>query len=401
MNRLKSLWSEMIRRTDYERCVRPRAARFSLEPMEELCARLGNPQLAVPVLHVAGSKGKGSTCGFLELGLRHAGLRTGLYSSPHLSDWRERVRLDGDLATDDAYASAFEAVLAAAGEGQTFFDLMTAAAFCIFRDAAVDVAVVEVGLGGRADSTNVVVPLAAILTSIEREHTDVLGDTLAEIAAEKCGIFKAEAALHVASGVGVEAYAVAEQTARELGVKLQARIDATAGDDWTHSLSTMRGNLALAHEVLSTLPDARMRAGAGALRALPAEDLSLPGRFELRHDSGGRPIRFDIAHTQASLRPVLEAFRVEFADCRRGVVLALRDDKDAAALAAALGPAAPDEEWFVAPAGDHPRSADPSTIASCFGAQPLSEPGLPSGPDALLVTGSTYLVGALRPLTRI
>jgi dihydrofolate synthase/folylpolyglutamate synthase len=400
MNRLKSLWSEMIRRTDYEKCERPRAARFSLEPMEQLCARLGNPQFAVPVLHVAGSKGKGSTCGFLELGLRHAGLRTGLYSSPHLSDWRERVRLNGALASDDAYADAFEAVLTAAGEGQTFFDLMTAAAFCIFRDAAIDVAVVEVGLGGRADSTNVVAPLAAILTSIELEHTEVLGETLTAIAGEKCGIFKRDAALHVAAGVGAEAYAVAEQTARALGTTLQSRLAAEAGESWPHPLPTMRANLALVEEVLSTLPDPRMRAGAAALRSLPAADLSLPGRFELRHDSAGRPVRFDIAHTPASLRPVLQAFRAEFADRRRGVVLALRDDKDAAALAAALGPAEAGEQWFVAPAGDHPRSADPTTIAPCFGAQPLSAPELPSGPQALLVTGSTYLVGALRPLTR-
>jgi len=400
MNRLKSLWSEMIRRTDYEKCERPRAARFSLEPMELLCERLGNPQHAVPVLHVAGSKGKGSTCGFLELGLRHAGLRTGLYSSPHLSDWRERVRLDGASASDDAFAAAFEAVLDAAGEGQTFFDLMTAAAFCVFRDAAVDVAVVEVGLGGRADSTNVVAPLAAVLTSIEREHTEVLGDTLAEIAGEKCGIFKPGAALHVAPGVGQEACAVAEQTARALGSSLQPRIAASAGEEWAHPLPTMRANLALVHEVLSTLPDPRMRAGAEALRALPADALSLPGRFELRHDSTGRPIRFDIAHTPASLRPVLQAFRTEFIGRERGVVLALRDDKDAAALADALGPAETGERWYVAPAGDHPRSADPSTIAPCFGAQPLLEPELPSGPDALLVTGSTYLVGALRPLTR-
>ena len=400
MNRLKSLWSEMIRRTDYEKCARPRAARFSLEPMEQLCERLGNPQHAVPVLHVAGSKGKGSTCGFLELGLRHAGLRTGLYSSPHLSDWRERVRLDGASACDEVFATAFEAVLDVADEAQTFFDLMTAAAFCIFRDAAVDVAVVEVGLGGRADSTNVVAPLAAILTSIELEHTEVLGDTLAEIAMEKCGIFKRGAAIHVAPGIGEEAYGVAEQTARALGVTLQPRISAVAGEEWVHRLPTMRANLALAYEVLSTLPDSRMRAGAKALRALPPESLSLPGRFELRYDSAGRPIRFDIAHTPASLCPVLEAFRAEFAGQSRGVVIALRDDKDAVALAAALGPAEAGERWYVAPAGDHPRSADPSTIAPCFGAQPLSEPELPSGPDVLLVTGSTYLVGALRPLTR-
>ena len=398
MNRLDSLWAEVVSRTDYERCERPRAARFDLAGMRALVARLGHPERAAAVLHVTGSKGKGSTCHYLERGLRATGVRTGLYTSPHLSDWRERILVDGQQLAGEAYADAFAEVLGATAGDETFFDLMTAAAFCAFRAAGVEVAVIEVGLGGRADSTNVVQPLAAVVTSVELEHVEVLGDTLTAIAGEKCGIYKRGAAAWHGVRLGSEAQAVAVRVAAELGVPLRTP-DAAASDRWSHPLAAMRDNLALAHAVLAALPDG-LAAAATALRTLPAAGREVPGRWELRHTPDGRPVRFDLAHTERSLAAVLAAFRAEFPDLPRGVVLALRDDKDAAALARALGRAPHGEAWWVAPAGDHPRSADPTTIAPLFGAQVLDRPALPEGPAALLVTGSTYLVGALRPATR-
>ena len=187
---LSQLWKSIQDRTDYEKCERPRAARFSLESMTKLMDRLGNPHLVAKTIHVAGSKGKGSVCHFLEKGLRASGLRTGLYTSPHLTSWKERIQVNGSSASDAALADAFEQVLAASVGDETFFDLLTASAFLVFNSQACDVWVVETGLGGRFDSTNVLKPMTAVVTSIEGEHLDVLGPTLKEVAFEKAGVFK-------------------------------------------------------------------------------------------------------------------------------------------------------------------------------------------------------------------
>ncbi len=399
-DRLASLWQELGRRTDYERCERPRASRFSLVGMEALVARLGHPERASPVLHVAGSKGKGTVCHFLERALRASGFRTGLYTSPHLSDWRERVQISGVPAADPLLADALERTLGSAAGDETFFDLLTAAAFDAFRMAEVQIAVVEVGLGGRADSTNVVRPLAAAVTSIEGEHLEVLGPTLADVAREKAGIFKAGAQLWCGEDLPPEALAVVEASALRLSTPLR-RAFATAEPMGlsAHPLRHTRRHGALAHAMLESLPAPWSRA-AEQLHFLPREGLSVPGRWELRRLADGREAILDVAHTENSLRPLLAAFRAAYPDPRnRGVLIALREEKDPIALARALGPAPAGERWWAAPAGDHPRSADPRALAAAFGASVWSTPDCPPGPRAWLVTGSTYLVGALRPQT--
>lgn len=405
MEFLEALWRRVLERTDYERCVRPRAARFELGPVRELLERLGQPQRGVRAIHLAGSKGKGSVAHFLERGLRAAGLRTGLYTSPHLSDWRERARVDGEPAADEDYRRAFAAVLDAAGPGATFFDLMTAAAFLVFRARGCDWWVIETGLGGRFDSTNVLAPAAAVVTSIELEHVDVLGPDLPAIAREKAGIFKAGARSwsglvpgHPARPVLAAAAAAAGGVLQELPEEVECRADLP------YPQPPMRRNFALARAILLDLAATggagpALATAAAELARMPPAALVLPGRWEPRRLPDGRLAILDVAHTVESLRPLLAAFRHEFAGRARGVVFALRDDKDAAGLAAALGPAPPGERWFAAPAGDHPRSAAPAAIAPCFGAVPLAAPGFPEGPEVLLVTGSTYLVGALRPRT--
>lgn len=412
MESLDALWRRLTARTDYERCRRPRAARFDLVGMEALCRRLGRPERAVPALHLAGSKGKGSTAGFLERGLRAAGLRTGLYLSPHLEDWRERIQIDGRPAPDPALAAALASVLAAAAGGETFFDLLTVAAFLVFRDQGCEAAVIETGLGGRADSTNVLRPLAAIVTSIEREHTEVLGDSLEAIAGEKAGIFKAGAACWSGLAPGHPAASVLRRAAAAVGEELHELPESLGlRADLPFPQPHMRRNHALARAVLAGLGgrDPRFAAAAAALDRLPADELRQAGRWEERTATDGRTVLFDVAHSPDSLRAVLACYRTAFADRNRGVVLGLRDDKDPAALAAALaadpGPAPAGEAWFACPAGDHPRSASPEVLAAAFGpafrAAPLPKPLLPAGPEVLLVTGSTYLVGALRPLTAV
>ena len=168
--------------------------KLGLERMREACALLGNPERGAPVLHVAGTNGKGSTCAFAEASLRAAGLRTGLYTSPHLNHFCERIRIAGEPISEERACELLEEVRrripwALGDPGLTFFEIVTLMAFLAFRE--VDVAVVEVGLGGRLDATNVVVPRACAISALGLEHTKYLGPTLAHIAAEKAGIFKA------------------------------------------------------------------------------------------------------------------------------------------------------------------------------------------------------------------
>jgi dihydrofolate synthase/folylpolyglutamate synthase len=168
----------------------PLGMRLGLEPMREACARARHPESAFPTVHVAGTNGKGSVCAMVESIARAQGLRTGLYTSPHLCRFAERIRLDGEPIGDAALASLLRQSLAA-GPDLSFFEAATLAAFLAFRAARVDIAIVEVGIGGRLDATNVIPrPRAAAITRIALDHTDRLGPTLVDIAREKAGIAK-------------------------------------------------------------------------------------------------------------------------------------------------------------------------------------------------------------------
>jgi dihydrofolate synthase/folylpolyglutamate synthase len=380
---LSQLWKSIQDRTDYEKCERPRAARFSLESMTKLMDRLGNPHLVAKTIHVAGSKGKGSVCHFLEKGLRASGLRTGLYTSPHLTSWKERIQVNGSSASDAALADAFEQVLAASVGDETFFDLLTASAFLVFNSQACDVWVVETGLGGRFDSTNVLKPMTAVVTSIEGEHLDVLGPTLKEVAFEKAGVFK----------VGSQNWSAVPNLPTEEEYVVWGN-EKACPRKLGHPQEHMQENYGLARAVLEALPLAGV-AAAKALDELTPQQLQIPGRWQKEETTAGQTVILDIAHSEKSLTAVLQAFREQFKDSSRGVLLALRDDKDAVQLAKSLGPAPEGERWWVTLAGEHPRSAEPAKIAPLFGAQILSAPSFPEGPDVLLVTGSTYLVGYL------
>ena len=196
--------------------------RLGLEPIRRLLERLGDPQRGLRVIHVAGSKGKGSTALFVEAICRAAGERVGTFTSPHLERWTERFRLDGREVAGERLAAAVARLrphvdaLRAAGRASapTFFDATTAAALLLFEEARVDRVVLEVGLGGRLDSTNVVDPVVSCVTSIELEHTDKLGTSLAEIAYEKAGILKPGVPA-VAGDLPAPARAVLSDRARE------------------------------------------------------------------------------------------------------------------------------------------------------------------------------------------
>ena len=175
--------------------------RFGIQPglerIEELLKRLGNPQCGLRVIHVAGTNGKGSTCAMLSSILRRAKYRTGLFLSPYVLDFRERIQLDGEMIPKDEFASLASEVrkqaecMAELGRGPTEFEFITAVAFVYFHRQNCDAVVLETGLGGRFDSTNVIErPLASVITSISLDHTDILGDTIEQIALEKAGIMK-------------------------------------------------------------------------------------------------------------------------------------------------------------------------------------------------------------------
>src|ERR1700751_1589693 len=175
------------------------AAKFNLENITELLERLGRPDRAYPIVHIAGTNGKGSTAAFLEAILRDAGFRTGLNTSPHLEKINERIRVDGEEICDDAFAETFSRIqslneeLLAAGKLRahpTYFECMTAMAFEYFARERVDFGVFEVGLGGRLDATNILTPVVSVITKVDFDHENFLGHSLREIAAEKAGILK-------------------------------------------------------------------------------------------------------------------------------------------------------------------------------------------------------------------
>src|SRR5580704_3768114 len=175
------------------------ASKFNLENITVLLERLGRPDRAFPTVHIAGTNGKGSTAAFLESILRDAGFRTGLNTSPHLERINERIRIGGEEITDELFAETFTRIHAVIeellAEGKlrvhpTYFECVTAVAFEAFALERVDFAVIEVGLGGRLDATNIVSPLVSIVTRIDFDHENFLGHSLREIAGEKAGILK-------------------------------------------------------------------------------------------------------------------------------------------------------------------------------------------------------------------
>src|SRR5580693_947768 len=172
-----------------------KTAKLGLERIRAVLAALGDPQRAYRVVHVAGTNGKGSTCAMIEAGLRAAGVRTGLFTSPHLVEPTERIQIDGTPVTTEQFQQAFQVVHDVAERldldcHPTYFETVTAMAFWLFRELGVETAVVETGLGGRLDATNVVQPALTVITPIDFDHEIYLGHTLEAIASEKAGILK-------------------------------------------------------------------------------------------------------------------------------------------------------------------------------------------------------------------
>ena len=218
----------LLSRTDYERWPGYNyASRFDLRRTEDLLQRLGNPHLSAKTVHIAGSKGKGSASAMIAAGLQAAGYKTGLYTSPHLVTLRERIQVDGKPILKrelESVVSRMRPHVEAIDHDKTYgelstFELLTAAAFMQFQQKGVDYQVLETGLGGRLDATNVVTPEVCVITSISLDHTEVLGDTIAKIAAEKAGIIKPGRPV-VSSAQAEEAAQVIRETCQRKGARL-------------------------------------------------------------------------------------------------------------------------------------------------------------------------------------
>ncbi|HET9552150.1 MAG TPA: Mur ligase family protein, partial [Anaeromyxobacteraceae bacterium] len=319
----------------------PLSMRFGLERVERAVEALGHPERAAPVLHVAGTNGKGSTCAMAAAALRAAGLRVGLYTSPHLEAFNERIQVDGRPIADADLADAAEAVRRAcpwheAGapeERLTYFEFATLAAFVHLARARVDAAVVEVGLGGRLDATNVVAPAVTAVARIGLDHTQLLGDTVEAVAREKAGIFKrgVPAVVHAHQPAGVIEVLAAE--AARAGAPLQvapAAWDGPVALPGPHQL----GNAGLAAAALRALRGAGLPVGEEAVAAGIA-GASWPGRLEA---IGG--VLLDGAHNPDGAAALAAALAALHPGRPAELVFGVLGDKDHRGMLAALAPVA-------------------------------------------------------------
>ena len=409
-----------------------RQARFyNLERISHLLTQLGNPHRQLKVVHVAGSKGKGSTAALIASILTHAGYKTGLFTQPHLISPRERCRINSRLISEEEFARSVDRLkpsIEAMGELKSigrvsFFEIYTALAFSYFADNAVDFAVIEVGLGGRLDATNVVDPLVSVITPISLEHTAILGDTHEAIAKEKAEIIKPNRPVVLAPQIP-EAQAVFEDVAADR----DAPIDAVGRDihlkrkDWnisgqTFDLTTQSAfypdlflpllgehqafNAATAVACIErirkegyTVPQTSIYDGLREVR--------WPGRMQV---VGRSPvILLDGAHSPTSAEALCKAIREIFRYRRLILVVGLMRDKDLQAIGQVLCPFA--AEIITTQAFDNPRVIPAEEIAQAWletGANfhvcpsvreaiPLAQ-SIATPSDLICIAGSIYIVG--------
>lgn len=286
--------------------------KFGLGTTQALLAEIGNPHQVFPSIHVGGTNGKGSVATLVAAALQESGLRVGLYTSPHLVSFRERMQVNGVPISEAAVATWTERLRPRIEELQaTFFEATTAIAFADFAARGVDIVVAEVGLGGRLDSTNVLLPLVSAVTKIEKDHMKYLGDTLEKIAAEKAGIAKAGVPFVIGETRPRLIEVLRHEARRAVTVpgqdiprgKADVRV-LPASYEWEAPLALQgphqRRNAAIAHGILMALPP-RYRPDRAAIEAGFAE-ARVPGRFERR----GKWV-FDVAHNPDGIRALVQA----------------------------------------------------------------------------------------------
>ena len=418
---------------NYERQPPPYDTKsLDLLRFRDFLASLGNPQESFPALLIAGTKGKGSTAAILASCLRAQGYKVGLYTSPHLSSFTERIQVDNQPIAEQTFADLIEELkpkLHLEGETnfRTVFEILTAMAFLYFQRSKASFAVLEVGLGGRLDSTNVVNPLASVITSISYDHTETLGNTLPEIAREKAGIIKKgsvvanapqkPAAQRIIEGAVKEHHGVLLQVGRAVRYE---RLPLVGNYERFHlegsfgSLPGLRLPLFGEHQVVNAatayaaILGLRLQGTEVADRAVRQgfAFVQWPGRFEIlaKHPY----IILDGAHNEDSARRLSQTVRERFPGRRVVLVIGISSNKNIPGILKVLTPLA---EGVIATRFDNPRAANPEAIASIVKtknkpvnlAQNTREAldlarSLAGKEDVLLITGSLYLVGEMRDL---
>ena len=432
----------MIEIANYERAeayllgtideVVSRRTSYKLDRMRAFLRELGDPHLTYPTLHVGGTSGKGSTSTMIAAALQAGGKRTGLHTKPHLHFMTERARINGHPIARERFAAmlnrmmpAIERTTPAYGR-PTYYETLLALAFVYFAEEHVDAAVIEVGLGGRLDGTNVLQPVVAAITSVGYDHTDVLGNTIEEIALEKAGIAKRGVPLVVAA-VPPAARTVIERYAAEVGAPIvfvadvvhievrhgddprsQVLAVATARETYVVRLPVLgifqRANVGTAVAVLERLNDELRPARDALVRGL--EELSIPGRMELF--SGNPTVIFDIAHNAEKAEALVTSLRERFPGRRIHYVVAIGETKDARQILEILA-AMPSTFTFTSFAAAGHKAILPSrlaTIAESFGCwgRAIADPvealtvarRAAAVDDVVVVTGSTFVVASLR-----
>jgi len=373
---------------DYERESRS-AVIFDLRRMGMLLERLGSPEAEAMPIQVAGTKGKGSTAAMIASVLTRAGYKTGLYTSPHLLSFTERIQVDGVPIAEGEFARLVELMkpeveavnkFGAFGE-LTTFELLTTLAFLYFREKGVDFQVLETGLGGRLDATNVVKPGVSVITSISYDHMEVLGNTLTQIATEKAGIIK-PGSIVVTSPQFPEAMAVMEGVCRERGVRLvKVGSDVTWGrgafssegqsfqvkglrNRYNLSLSLLGEhqleNAATALAAVELLGDLGMTVSAKSIAAGLAQ-VHWPGRLQVLRRKPWFIV--DCAHNAYSAKRLAEALREYFDFDRAVLILGVSSDKDLSGIVAELTPLS---NIAIVTHTHHPRALEPAMLAAQF-----------------------------------
>ena len=415
---------------DYETMHLPRSAvNYDLRRVEELLFRLGNPHLAAKSVHIAGTKGKGSVAAMVTAVLIASGYTTGLYTSPHLNDLRERIRVNGELITEgelialvERLKPEVEIVNQEATYGElTTFELLTALGFAHFKLKGVDFQVVEVGLGGRLDATNVIQPEVGIITSISLDHTDVLGNSLAEIAREKAGIIK-PGSMVVTSPQLDEVAQVIEKACLNCDAGL-VRVDRdvvwqSLGFDAERQLLQVKGKLGSYKLSIPLLGRYQLENAATAVAALEVlagkgfkisrdsiinglAQVSWPGRFQILSH---RPLLVvDGAHNPDSARKLKQSLVQYFAFDRAILVIGVSSDKDVAGIISELVPLF---DKVIVTRSRHPRAMSLEQLIAVFrrcgievqAVEAVSEAlslalSMAGARDLVCVAGSLFAVG--------
>ena len=390
---------------------------FGLERVKALLAALGNPQDDLRCIHVAGTKGKGSTCAFIAYALCECGYKVGLYTSPHLSDFRERIRIlskkskvksqksckdfEGMISKQDL-ARLVEQIMAIPTYEVgmvTFFEIYTALAFLYFKEKDVDFAVFETGLGGRLDATNAVNPLVSVITPISLEHTQYLGNTLRKIAAEKAGIIKAQSVKRKVQSLRVviapqrrEVLEVIRKKCKQTGARLYE----------VKNYKRRKLRLLGEHQQMNAEVAANAVEGLCSRKGIEngLKNTIWPGRCEVVHR---KPlVVLDGAQNVASVQALKKTIRDNFRYKRLILVFGVSADKDIKGMAKELRGFS---DEVVLTKSINPRAANPKDLVKYFTAARVTDntkeakkmaESLTGKEDLILVTGSLFVVGEVR-----